>query len=162
MDENFEQSPSLSRSSRVAPRGWPAKAVRKEVALGGNSSDAKASASKSIPLPINEGAVAVPRDILRASDVVGEGDNPGKGASRLPRRDGNPDSKQAMKLEVPEPTIRNLIPHETGGGRRGGPPFRGAGAVAGKSVVKGADRVKAQLAPIVVSPEGRNRGFPGL
>ena len=107
----------------------------------GNSSDAKASASNSIPLPINEGAVAVPRDILRASDVVGEGNNPGKGSISLPRGDGHLDSKQAMKLEVPEPTIRNLIPHETGGGRRGGPPFGGAGAAAGKSVVKGADSV---------------------
>ena len=105
VNKNFEQRPSFGRSSRVAPGGWPAKAVSKEVALGGNSSDAKASASDSIPLPINEGAVAVPRDILRASDVVGEGDNPGESTSRLPRRDGNPDGEQAMKLEVSESTI---------------------------------------------------------
>ena len=162
VDEHLEQSPSLSRRRSVAPGRWPAQAVGQEVAMVRDRSDAEASTPDGSPLPINERAITVPRDILRASDVVGEGDNPGKGTSRFPRRDSNLDSKQAMQLEVPKPVVGDLVPHETGSGRRGRPPFGGEGARAGEPVVEGADRLEAQLASIVVSAEGRNRRFPGL
>ena len=130
VDENLKKRPGFSRRSSVAPRRWPAEAIGKQVTLGGDSSDAKARAPDGSPFTIDEGAIAVPRDVLLASGVLGEGDNPGERASRLPERDGDPDSEQPMELEVPEPAVRNLVPHETRSGRRGGPAIGGAGAAA--------------------------------
>ena len=110
--------------------------------MGGNSRDAEARASDVRPLPVNEGAIAIPRDVLRASRVLGEGDDPGEGAIRLPGGDGNLHREQAMQLEVPESTVGDLVPHKASNGRRGRPPFSREGAGAAEPVLESAHRSK--------------------
>ena len=113
-------------------------------------------------LTINEGAIAIPRDVLRASNVLGEGDDPGEGAIRLPRRDSNPHSEQAMKLEVSEPVIGDLISHQAGSGRRGRPSLGREGAGAAEPVVESANRSKAQLAPVIGNAKVGHSRLPRL
>ena len=128
----------------------------------GHSGNAETRAPNGRPLTIDERPVTIPGDVLRASDVVREGDKPSEGALRLPRRDGNLDRKQAMELEVSEPLVRNLVSDQTGSGRGGRPAPLGEGGGATEPVIKSADGTKTKLASIVVSGEGRNSSFPRL
>ena len=67
-----------------------------------------------------------------------------------------------MEPEVPLPLLGERSESEAGGGRWGRPPIRRPRGLATESMLEGADRVKAQLASVVVNAEAGHRGFPGL
>ena len=162
VSQHREHGPRFGRGSSVAPRGWPAEPIGNKVAVGRDSGKAEAGAPDGTPSPVDERPIAVPRDAAAACEVVRQGDDPTERPINLEGRDRNLEHQQAMKLEVSLPLLGNRRDRKAGGRRRGRPPpFRHSGHTV-EPMLEGADRIEAELAPVVINAEVAHRSFPGL
>ena len=162
LGEDFEQSPGFRSGGGIAPRGGPAKAVGDKVTLAGHRSNPKPRASNGRPLAIDERAITVPSEVLRPRFKVRRRDQPGEGAVGLPRRHGDPNGKEPMKLEVPESMVRDVVSDQAGSGRGERPAPRREGGGATEPVLKSANSTEAKLAPVVINGEGSNGSLSRL
>ena len=94
--------------------------------------------------------------------MVGQGDNPTKRPVKLKGRDRNLERQQTMEPEVSLPLLRDRRESEAGDRWRGRPPPLRPRGVATKPVLEGADRIEAQLAPVVVNAKIDHGSFSGL